>query len=100
MKMAPVVVVALMVMCMARTTLAQASGESKPQNPYACLDEAARLSRAPHTQAIYHQIRLLEETKPYEALSYCIRAELLKRVGDYSAEEYYNKAIAADNTEP
>jgi hypothetical protein len=43
---------------------------------------------------------MLSSVEPQDALSYCFIAELMKRVGNYRAEEFYEKAIKADETEP
>lgn len=100
MKMATVVVVSLLVVSAAGTILAKDGGETRQTDPFACLQEAEKIGRGTSISNIYREISRRKEIRPPDVLGYCIIAELLKRVGDYEAEEYYKKAIAADAVEP
>lgn len=51
-------------------------------------------------EKIYSEIKKLKALQSQDAHSLCVTAELMKRVGDYQAEEYYKKAIDANESEP
>ena len=80
------------------------------QNPYGCMDAAARLG-AELSELDLHRIidrKKVELTQaesdagsiPNRPCAYLFVAELLKRVGSFEAELYYKKAILADPHEP
>lgn len=84
------------------TTLAQR------KDPFACLGMAEVASRGKGVgdirKVINDKIGEIGGKSslggPIDAVEYCVIAELMKRVGDYRAPEYYTKAIDADNSEP
>src|SRR5438067_1127741 len=79
------------------TAFAQSAKASRGRNPYECLDVGRHGSTAEVRESIR---RMLSSTDPQDAFSSCSIAELMKRSGDYRAENFYEKAIDADNTEP
>jgi hypothetical protein len=89
-----------------------ARGQARPRaNPFACLGEGEALSRGLTTAEIEAEI-LKRVTYPFKpeapgpegqveiARHHCVTAELMRRVGDVRAPDYYARAIAADPTEP
>jgi hypothetical protein len=72
-------------------------GPSERLNPYQCLDVGDVTGSA----AIHEMVnQKLLDLSPMSALKICKIAELLKRVGDYRAEEYYQLLIKIDPIEP
>lgn len=69
---------------------------SEKENPYSCLDVASNKS----LDEIRKKLKEIKSSQNKTALNYCEVAELMKRLGDYGAEEYYRKAIMADESEP
>jgi hypothetical protein len=76
-------------------------------NPFACLGEGESLSRGMSTDEIRAEVHKrvdhppAAEEGPLEvARHHCVTAELMRRVGDPRAPEYYEKAIATDPHEP
>ena len=67
------------------------------RNPYACLDEAQETSFKEIPEKL---AKKLAGPEPTDAHELCVMAELLKRVGDYCAEDYYKKSIEAQPAEP
>src|SRR2546425_8332405 len=61
----------------------------------------AYTSRERSVSLIRHAIknRLAALDRKHDAREYCVIAELMKRVGDYRAPDYYVKAIDADRKE-
>lgn len=101
MKKITIFVVALVFLSVSTAIFAQESDIKKRGDPFACIGEATSLGKEMSTSEITDEIsNRLAALKPYDARSSCIIAELMKRVGDYRAEDYYKKAIDADNTEP
>jgi hypothetical protein len=79
------------------TAFTQGIKGSRGRNPYECLDAGRHESLAVIRDSIRKK---LSGTDPQDAFSYCSIAELMKRAGDYRAENYYEKAINADDAEP
>jgi hypothetical protein len=69
-------------------------------NPYKQLDDASALTSIRGLGGIRRDIRDRLQKPIKNAGEYVLIAELMKRVGDLRADEYYQKAIAADETEP
>src|ERR1041385_3355859 len=69
-------------------------------NPYKQLDDASALTSIRGLGGIRRDIRDRLQKPIKNAGEYLLIAELMKRVGDLRADEYYQKAIAADETEP
>jgi hypothetical protein len=76
-------------------------------NPFACLGEGESLARGNGTAEIEAEIARRVDNPPaadegpFETARHlCVTAELMRRVGDARAGEYYRKAIAADPDEP
>jgi len=76
-------------------------------NPFACLGEGESLARGNGTAELEAEIAQRVGNPPaagedaFEiARHHCVTAELMRRVGDGRAGEYYRKAIAADPDEP
>lgn len=72
----------------------------EPSNPFKQLDEASALTSIRGLDGIRRDIRERLQKPVASAGEYLLTAELMKRVGDLRADEYYQKAIAADDTEP
>ena len=77
-----------------------------PQDPFACLGAAeARYQMCSAGQnkmvnCLRNAIAKAIMQQPTDAHSLCVIAELMKRVGDYEAEKYYQEAIKSSQTEP
>lgn len=83
------------------TVFAQEADEKKRMDPFSCLGEAKALGKEMSTREIRTEIdNRIKALKRKDARSLCVIAELMKRVGDYKAEDFYRKAIEADKTEP
>jgi hypothetical protein len=78
---------------------------AQQNNPFACLDESSKGKSVRGIRKVIKDkiavINSKEEAKiPVDAEEYCVVAELMKRVGDYSATIHYNNAIKAKDDEP
>ncbi len=102
------------------TLFAQETDKKKRRDPIQCFEkEAKQLGKILSTEHIEKLIQHFRENRPLNrwlsiieikeyieplkdknAYSFCIIAELMKRVGDYQAEDYYKKAIGASPDEP
>jgi hypothetical protein len=99
---------ALLVLMVARPASAQAPEAAAPRaNPFACLGEGESLVRGVSTAEIRAEIATrvahpppADESAFDRARHHCVTAELMRRVGDGRAADYYEKAIAANPTEP
>lgn len=76
-------------------------------NPFACLGEGESLARGNGTAEIEAEIEqrvqhppAAEEDRFEIARHHCVTAELMRRVGDARAGDYYRRAIAAAPDEP
>lgn len=69
-------------------------------NPFKQQDEASALTSIRGLDGIRRDIKGRLQKPLASAGEYLLIAELMKRVGDLRADEYYQKAIAADHTEP
>src|SRR5689334_6958769 len=87
-----------MVLAMTSVVFAQATGD--PSNPFRQLDDASALTSIRGLGGIRSDIEERLQKSIENAGDYLLIAELMKRVGDLRADEYYQKAIAADGTEP
>src|SRR5215204_5792449 len=86
-----------LVMAMTSVVFAQ-TGD--PSNPYKQLDDASALTSIRGLDGIRRDIKEQLQKPVANAGEYLLIAELMKRVGDLRADEYYQKTIAADDTEP
>ena len=86
-----------MALALSSVVLAQ-TGE--PSNPFKQLDDASALTSIRGLDGIRHDIKERLQKPVASAGEYLLIAELMKRLGDLRADEYYRKAIAADDTEP
>lgn len=86
------------VLAMSSVVLAQTTGVAV--NPFKQLDEASRLTSSRGLEGIRRDIKERLQKPIENAGQYLLIAELMKRVGDSRADEYYQKAIAADDTDP
>jgi hypothetical protein len=86
------------VLAMTSVVFAQATGD--PSNPFKQLDDASALTSIRGLDGIRRDIKERCQKSIENAGDYLLIAELMKRVGDLRADEYYQKAIAADGTEP
>ena len=86
-----------MALAMSSVVFAQ-TGE--PSNPFKQLDDASALTSIRGLDGIRHDIKERLQKPVASAGEYLLIAELMKRLGDLRADEYYRKAIAADDTEP
>jgi hypothetical protein len=91
----------------ALATLLAARAEAQPRgNPFACLGEGESLARGNGTAELEAEIaqRLASPPTGEDAFEiarhHCVTAELMRRVGDRRAGDYYQKAIAAAPDEP
>lgn len=103
MKKLSISVITIVFLSLSLTVFAEKPDEKKRKDPFACVGEAAALGKEMSTREIYSEISKRIKTlilKPKDAYSLCVIAELMKRAGDYRAEDYYKKAIDADDTEP
>jgi hypothetical protein len=87
-----------MVLAMSSVVFAQTTGN--PSNPFKQLDEASALTSIRGLDGIRRDIKERLQKPTENAGEYLLIAELMKRVGDSRADEYYQKAIAADDTDP
>jgi hypothetical protein len=74
-------------------------GASREVNPFGAQAQAVEAGK----KRSAGEIRKIIDSKiptASTAFDFCYIAELMKRIGDYSAVEYYEKAIAADADEP
>ena len=69
-------------------------------NPFKQLDDASALTSIRGLAGIRRDIKEQLQRPHASAGEHLLIAELLKRVGDSRADEYYQKAIAADDTDP
>lgn len=76
-------------------------------NPFACLGEGESLVRGMSTDEVEAEVdkRVAHPPDPRDgalevARHHCVTAELMRRVGDLRAPDYYEKAIAAAPDEP
>ena len=69
-------------------------------NPFKQLDEASALTSIRGLDGIRRDIKERSQKSIASADEYLLIAELMKRVGDSRADEYYQKAIATDDTDP
>ena len=88
-------------------TPAAQSTPAARQNPFACLGEGDSLVRGASTAEVRAEVRKRVDHPPSPdegalevSRHHCVTAELMRRVGDGRAAEYYEKAIAADPGEP
>src|ERR1041385_6923303 len=86
------------VLAMTSVVFAQATGD--PSNPFRQLDDASALTSIRGLDGIRRDIKERCQKSIENAGDYLLIAELMKRVGDLRANEYYQKAIAVDGTEP
>jgi len=87
-----------MVLAMSSVVFAQTTGA--PSNPFKQLDEASALTSIRGLDGIRRDIKERLQKPIENAGEYLLLAELMKRTGDSRADEYYQKAIAADESEP
>lgn len=87
-----------MVLAMSSVVSAQTTGA--PSNPFKQLDEASALTSIRGLDGIRRDIKERLQKPIANAGEYLLLAELMKRIGDLRADEYYQKAIAADENEP
>jgi hypothetical protein len=87
-----------MVLAMSSVVFAQTTGA--PSNPFKQLDEASALTSIRGLDGIRRDIKERLQKPIENAGEYLLLAELMKRIGDSRADEYYQKAIAADESEP
>lgn len=87
-----------MVLAMSSVVFAQTTGA--PSNPFKQLDEASALTSIRGLDGIRRDIKERLQKPIENAGEYLLLAELMKRIGDLRADEYYQKAIAADENEP
>jgi hypothetical protein len=92
---------------LALVTLVSPARAEPRGNPFACLGEGESLARGNSTGEVESEISKRVEHPPaadegaFEvARQFCVTAELMRRVGDPRAAEYYEKAIAAAPAEP
>ncbi|MBS1807442.1 MAG: hypothetical protein JST84_04545 [Acidobacteria bacterium] len=90
-------IASIMILSFSLTVFAQSKPQQVRRNPYPCLE----IAKGSSIKDIRNMIKTtLANSDPKDAHSYCELAELMKRAGDYRAEENYRKAISADETEP
>jgi hypothetical protein len=71
------------------------------QDPFAAVEEALQLRNRMNGREVASDIaRRTASADLQSASTLLLTAELMKQAGDYRAEEYYEKAIAADAAEP
>ncbi len=87
-------------MVLAMTSVVFAQVTSDQSNPFRQLDDASALTSIRGLGGIRSDIEERLQKSIENAGDYLLIAELMKRVGDLRADEYYQKAIAADGTEP
>ena len=102
--------VAVLVVAASTSLLAQDAERNPAANPFGCLDNARKIGEGLALDDLHRVIQkkaadlALREgyglLGPDSACSCLFVAELMKRVGDYRAEAFYHKAIAADPIEP
>lgn len=97
---------ASLVITAAIASVATASRDARA-NPFKCRGEAEAVARDLSTAEIRIEIERRrsapaedDKTPATTAHELCVIAELLRRVGDGDAAEYYERAIATDPTEP
>jgi hypothetical protein len=86
-------------------TVTAAAPAPRP-NPFVCVGEAESLARGLASAEIADEVGKRVAGEPAGATgfdaahAYCVTAELMRRVGDGRAAEYYERAIVADPSEP
>jgi hypothetical protein len=90
----------LIVLTMGSLALAQDTGETSSSNPFKPFDEASYLTSEKDLEGVRREIKERIERRANNAGAYLLIAELMKRVGDSRAGEYYQNAIDADSKEP
>lgn len=69
-------------------------------DPFACPGAAQDRFERHTLDQVRRHVETLIAAKPSDALTLCIIAELMKRLGDYRAPDYYEAALQADPSEP
>jgi hypothetical protein len=80
--------------------LATATAAADPVNPFRCLGEAEAMAKDLTNDQIRDEVRKRVEAVPKAGVELCVVAELLRRIGDGDAVDWYEKAIEADPEEP
>ncbi len=89
--------VLLMLVFLSFNVLAQNTNENGRNNPFSCLGEAEQFTKS---EDIKNEIKKRKSQIHIDAHAYCVIAELMKRIGDYEAVYYYEKAIQSNENEP
>jgi hypothetical protein len=91
----------LLILYFSWITFIQDAKAAERPNPFSCIGEANALGSELTADDLYKEIeKRIASLDHSNANSLCIIAELMKRSGNYHAEEYYTKSIKADETEP
>lgn len=90
------------VIVLAASSLASAQQTDEPEraNPFIGFDQAAQLTSTMGLVEIRSVIAARLKRASHDAQSYLLLAELMKRTGDSRAEDYYQKAIDENSSEP
>jgi len=78
----------------------QDTGQSSRANPFALFDKASEIASRRGREGINLEIEQRLNQPVKDAGAYFVIAELMKRVGDSRAGQYYQKAIDAEDREP
>jgi len=85
---------------LALSSVAFAQGDASETNPFKQFDEASALTSRKGLDGIRSEINERVNRPVADAGEYLLIAELMKRAGDLRADEYYQKAIYEDDSEP
>lgn len=87
-------------LCLSSSVSAQETTEAANDDPFGQLDVASRLAASKSLEGVHDEIKTVLANPIKDARAYLRLAELMKRVGDWRAEDYYEKAIEVDEEEP
>jgi hypothetical protein len=87
-------------LCLSSAASAQEAAGAAKDNPFGQLEAASRLASSRGLEGVRDEIKTALASPVRDARAYLRVAELMKRVGDWRAEDYYEKAIEADEEEP
>lgn len=91
----------LAVLCLPALVLAQGASEEPDKDPFASVEEALTLRGTMSVREIKEFIKTrINDPKAETAIGSFLIAELMKQVGDYRAQDYYEKAIQKDDDQP
>ena len=96
----PILVFLILLFC-AHSGYGQSSSKGPKKDLFATTEEAIQLRRTMSVSAMKFLInQRVDDKEAQSASDFVLTAELMKQIGDYRAQDYYEKAIKADEAEP